>query len=63
MTMPFLLLHGRDDRFVTFDSSIDLMKHLPNAQLHIFDRCGHWVQVEMRDKFCKLVKDFFNGEL
>ncbi|WP_042348738.1 alpha/beta fold hydrolase [Bacillus massiliigorillae] len=63
MNHPFLLLHGRDDRFVPYEGSIQFLKHLPNVQLHVFDRCGHWVQVERKKEFIKLVSDFLGEEL
>ncbi|MFK9092477.1 alpha/beta fold hydrolase [Bacillus salipaludis] len=62
MNHPFLIAHGREDRFVTPDSSIFLQQHLPNAQLHIFNKCGHWVQIEKRDSYLKLLIDFFKEE-
>lgn len=58
MPHPFLIVHGREDRFVTPDSSVFLQSHLPNAQLHIFNRCGHWVQIERRDSFAALLRGF-----
>lgn len=63
MNHPFLILHGRDDRFVPYEGSLQFLTHLPNAQLHVFDRCGHWVQVERKKEFVKLVSDFFAEEL
>lgn len=58
MPHPFLIVHGREDRFVTPDSSVFLQQHLPNAQLHIFDHCGHWVQIERRRSYAALLLDF-----
>lgn len=63
MNNPFLLIHGQEDRFVPLESSLYVMKYLPDAQLHTFKRCGHWAQVEQKDRFVKLSKDFFKGEL
>lgn len=63
MDHPFLIIHGRDDRFVPYEASLQYLTHLPNAQLHIFDRCGHWVQTEKKEKFVHLVKAFIGGEL
>lgn len=63
MKHKFLLLHGQDDRFVPLESSLTMMEHIPNGQLHVFSQCGHWVQIEQKDKFVKLTKDFFDGEL
>ncbi|MCM3767780.1 alpha/beta fold hydrolase [Neobacillus niacini] len=62
MEHPMLLIHGHEDRFVPLESSLYAMNYLPNAQLHIFKRCGHWAQVEQKDRFVKLTIDFFSGE-
>ena len=61
MDHSILLIHGHEDRFVPLESSLYVMNHLPNAQLHVFKRCGHWAQVEQKDRFIKLTSDFFNG--
>jgi 2-hydroxymuconate-semialdehyde hydrolase len=63
MNHEILLIHGHQDRFVQLQSSLYVMDYLPNAQLHIFKRCGHWAQVEQKERFIKLTSDFFNGEL
>lgn len=63
MDHSVLLIHGHGDRFVPLQSSLYVMDYLPNAQLHIFKRCGHWAQVEQKEKFIKLTSDFFNGDL
>jgi len=63
MHHSILLIHGHGDRFVPIDSSLYVMDYLPNAQLHIFKRCGHWAQVEQKERFIKLTSDFLNGEL
>jgi 2-hydroxy-6-oxonona-2,4-dienedioate hydrolase len=53
-----LIVWGRDDRFVPMDTALRLLAGLPNAQLHVFNRCGHWVQWEHADAFNRLVLDF-----
>ena len=53
-----LVIWGRDDRFVPLDHGIKLVWALPNAQLHIFSKCGHWAQWEHADPFNRLVLDF-----
>jgi 2-hydroxymuconate-semialdehyde hydrolase len=63
MDHSVLFIHGHGDRFVPLQSSLYVMDYLPNAQLHIFKRCGHWAQVEQKEKFIKLTSDFFNGDL
>lgn len=53
-----LIVWGRQDRFVPFDTSLRLMAGIPNAQLHVFNQCGHWAQWEHADTFNRLVIDF-----
>jgi 4,5:9,10-diseco-3-hydroxy-5,9,17-trioxoandrosta-1(10),2-diene-4-oate hydrolase len=55
---PTLLIWGREDRVVPVDSSFLLLKSIPNAQLHVFPSCGHWVQWEKAQEFNSLVLDF-----
>lgn len=55
-----LLIHGRDDQVVPLSSSLRLFQLLENVQLHSFARCGHWVQIEAANDFCRLVVDFLS---
>ncbi|MGY2491772.1 alpha/beta fold hydrolase [Cupriavidus sp. CP313] len=55
-----LVTWGRDDRFVPLDSGLKLLWGLPNAELHVFNRCGHWAQWEHADKFNRLVTAFLD---
>ena len=38
---PTLLLAGREDRIYTPDLFEETARLIPNARLHLFDRCGH----------------------
>ncbi len=53
-----LVIWGRDDRFVPMDIGLRLLWGIPNAELHIFNKCGHWAQWEHADKFNRMVLDF-----
>jgi len=53
-----LVIHGREDRVVPVSASMEIFGLLPNAQLHVFGRCGHWTQLEYADQFSRLVADF-----
>ncbi|ADG07537.1 alpha/beta fold hydrolase [Kyrpidia tusciae] len=44
-----LLVHGRQDRVVPLEGSLYLLKNLCKAELVIYDRCGHWAQIERWD--------------
>jgi 2-hydroxy-6-oxonona-2,4-dienedioate hydrolase len=58
VSAPTLIIWGRDDRFVPMDVGLRLMAGLPNADMHIFGRCGHWAQWEHADKFNRMVVEF-----
>lgn len=55
---PTLLLWGRDDRTITLDGAQIMLKQIPDVRMHVFGRCGHWVQLERRAEFERLVADF-----
>jgi 4,5:9,10-diseco-3-hydroxy-5,9,17-trioxoandrosta-1(10),2-diene-4-oate hydrolase len=58
-----LILWGREDRVNPLDMHLTLLAQLPNAQLTVFTRCGHWVQWERARAFNALVRAFLLGEL
>ncbi|MFE9819694.1 alpha/beta fold hydrolase [Streptomyces sp. NBC_00236] len=43
-----LLTWGRDDRVSPLDMSIVPMRTIPDAELHVFPDCGHWVMIEQK---------------
>ncbi|SFB51217.1 alpha/beta fold hydrolase [Azotobacter beijerinckii] len=53
-----LIVWGSNDRFVPMDTGLRLLAGLPNAELHVFNRCGHWAQWEHADTFNRMVLDF-----
>jgi pimeloyl-ACP methyl ester carboxylesterase len=55
---PALLVHGREDKVVPLAVSVTMLDLLPNADLHVFSRCGHWTQIERADEFSALVADY-----
>jgi 2-hydroxymuconate-semialdehyde hydrolase len=58
-----LLIHGREDRVIPLETSLKLLNLIDNAQLHVFGHCGHWTQLEPRDQFNRLVRDFLTEDL
>lgn len=62
ISAPALILHGREDRVIPPATSTSLFARLPNAQLHLFGRCGHWTQIEHAATFNRLVRDFLTEE-
>lgn len=55
---PSLFIHGRDDRVVSVENSLRLLSIVPNSRLHVFNRCGHWAQIEHAAEFNGLVANF-----
>lgn len=53
-----LVIHGRDDKVIPMSTSLTLAQWIPDAQLHLFGRCGHWTQIEHTERFVRLVSDF-----
>lgn len=54
-----LIVHGREDRVIPIDTSLQLVQLIDNAQLHVFGKCGHWTQIEHTEEFAELVASFF----
>lgn len=58
IAQPTLLLHGREDFVIPMEVAVNAARHLPDSELHMFGNCGHWVQLERKDAFVGLVRDF-----
>ena len=55
-----LVTWGRDDRMVPFENGLLPFRRMPNAELHVFSRCGHWAQVERKDDFERVAQEFLS---
>ena len=53
-----LILWGRNDHGTSLDQALLLFQKIPQAELHVFDQCAHWVQWDHADRFNALVCDF-----
>jgi 2-hydroxymuconate-semialdehyde hydrolase len=53
-----LVIHGREDQVIPLATSLTLADWIPNSQLHVLGRCGHWTQIEHGARFARLVGDF-----
>jgi 2-hydroxymuconate-semialdehyde hydrolase len=54
-----LIIHGRDDKVIPLSNSLALLRLIERSQLHVFSRCGHWVQIEHAARFARLLNGFF----
>jgi pimeloyl-ACP methyl ester carboxylesterase len=52
-----LLLWGLKDQ-VPVEKGLDLLRALPNAEMHVLQRCGHWIQRDQPDRANDLVIRF-----
>ncbi|WP_207836514.1 alpha/beta fold hydrolase [Williamsia soli] len=55
---PTLLTWGRDDRVSPPDMAMVPMRLIPQAELHVFPNCGHWVMIEAKRAFESAVGEF-----
>lgn len=53
-----LLLWGRDDRVTPLDGALVPLRTIPDVELHVFPRCGHWAMIEQKDAFESTVLAF-----
>jgi 2-hydroxy-6-oxonona-2,4-dienedioate hydrolase len=56
--VPTLLIHGKDDRVLHYETSLWLLANIPDSRLVLLNRCGHWAMIEHADEFNRLVVDF-----
>jgi len=58
-----LLIHGYEDAFVPKECSLWLMEYIPNAEMTFVKQCGHWVQIEKKERFVELTKSFIGTKV
>jgi len=57
-----LVLAGKEDRVIPVVHAQRAAALLPNAELHLFDQCGHFPQIEKKDEFHDVVLRFLVDE-
>lgn len=55
---PTLFTWGLDDRQCPPDMPLVPLRLVPNAELHVFPNCGHWVMVEAKEAFERVALEF-----
>jgi 2-hydroxy-6-oxonona-2,4-dienedioate hydrolase len=58
ISVPMLIIHGRDDRVVNYEHSLRFVSAVPDSRLLIVNHCGHWVQIEHAEEFNRTVASF-----
>jgi len=60
ITAPALIVHGRHDRMVPLEGALMLLGHIPQADLVVLNRCGHWPPFERPREFASVVRAFLS---
>jgi pimeloyl-ACP methyl ester carboxylesterase len=55
---PTLIIWGKEDRVLPLDDAYVALENMPNAQLKVFEGCGHFMHLEHPDEFNSLVREF-----
>ena len=58
ISVPTLILVGRHDFITNVAMAEEIVRHIPNAQLEIFEDSGHYAMVEEPGKFYQVIKEF-----
>jgi 4,5:9,10-diseco-3-hydroxy-5,9,17-trioxoandrosta-1(10),2-diene-4-oate hydrolase len=61
LTVPTLILWGREDRVLPLAHARVAERKIPNAQLHIFESCGHVPHLERPKEFNRVVLEFLSN--
>ena len=55
---PSLIIWGRQDPIIPVSHGISAAQRIPDAQLHVFERCGHMPIWEYPEEFARVVTEF-----
>ncbi|MGZ9235775.1 MAG: alpha/beta fold hydrolase, partial [Anaerolineales bacterium] len=58
ITVPTLVIVGRHDFITSVAMAEEIVKHIPNARLEIFEDSGHYALIEEPEKFYRVIKEF-----
>lgn len=58
ISVPTLVMVGRHDFITNVAMAEEMVKHIPNARLVIFEDSGHYAFVEEPAKFYRMIKEF-----
>jgi proline iminopeptidase len=58
ITVPTLVIVGRHDFITNVAMAEEMIEHIPNARLEIFEDSGHFALVEEPEKFYRVIKEF-----
>ena len=62
LTIPTLVLWGRQDRIFPVAHGEAAAQALPQGRLHVFEECGHWPHMERREEYNTEVLEFLKAQ-
>jgi 4,5:9,10-diseco-3-hydroxy-5,9,17-trioxoandrosta-1(10),2-diene-4-oate hydrolase len=62
MQTPTLVLWGKEDKVNRPSGAQSLQKRLPNCDVYMFARTGHWVQWERAEEFNAVTGAFLSSD-
>lgn len=60
--IPVKIIHGRFDRMVPLEQALLIMSYIPQANVTVLNRCGHWPPAERPSAFASLVEQFLSTD-
>jgi proline iminopeptidase len=57
--VPTLILTGKDDFLCPPTQAQRMHNSIPNSELYIFEKCGHYPYYEVPDEFFQVIRDWF----
>ncbi|QCS44180.1 alpha/beta fold hydrolase [Natrinema versiforme] len=58
LSVPTLLVHGKQDPLVPVEWSIRAAEKIPNSELELIDDCGHWTPRERPERFNERLREW-----
>src|SRR5262245_7611524 len=58
---PALLLWGAEDRSTPTERAVLMQRLIAGSELHVLSSCGHWPQVDQRDRSQQIVTQFLQA--
>ena len=60
LDIPTMLFWGADDEIIPVEHAHRAAEMIPGAELHVFEKCGHWPQMERTEEFNRLMLAFLS---
>lgn len=61
LAVKTLIVWGKNDRGNPVERAYRAFEAIPDAELHLFDKCAHWPMWDHPKRFCTVVANFLNS--